>query len=268
MREFKVSALLEGYRVEETIQAVSIHHAIKIMKAKYGNSARNIIVLNQFEMLITLLNISQDYCFIDYPLTKNNLELLGRKHWLNIFYNEYKTGNVENFKKIFGSDYFSKHIKFVEINKIPDITLKSQNIIILNIDISGCDEYNYRQDALEDNSYFDLSIKGELVFDVPQKVLLEWADIKTNQKTESNEEFKFNRDKFYSWHDKRKDGAVSYTAGDDIWKGLDYWLAIKTDDPDIDCFCTSDGGIEDFQYRIIEENIEDAITSLNSKNLD
>lgn len=46
MREFKVSGLLEGYRVEETIQAVSIHHAIKIMKAKYGNSARNIIVLN------------------------------------------------------------------------------------------------------------------------------------------------------------------------------------------------------------------------------
>ena len=268
MRAFTVSALLEGYRVEETIQAVSIHHAIKIMKAKYGNSARNIIVLNQFEMLITLLDISQDSCFIDYPLTKNNLELLGRKHWLNILYSEYKTGKFENFKKIFGSDYFSKHIKFVEINKIPNITLKSHNIIILNIDISGCDEYNYRQDALEDNSYFDLSIKGELVFDVPQKVLLEWADIKTNQKTESNEEFKFNRDKFYSWHDKRKDGAVSYTAGDDIWKGLDYWLAIKTDDPDIDCFSTMDGGIGDFQYRIIEENIEDAITSLNSKNLD
>ena len=46
MREYTVSALLEGYRVEETIQAVSIHHAIKIMKAKYGDSARNIYVLN------------------------------------------------------------------------------------------------------------------------------------------------------------------------------------------------------------------------------
>tara|TARA_Y100000589_G_scaffold249201_1_gene237268 strand:- start:534 stop:674 length:141 start_codon:yes stop_codon:yes gene_type:complete len=45
MREYTVSALLEGYRVEETIQAVSIHHAIKIMKAKYGGSARNIYVL-------------------------------------------------------------------------------------------------------------------------------------------------------------------------------------------------------------------------------
>ena len=46
MRQFTVSALLAGYRVEETVTAVSIHHAIKIMKAKYGNSARNIYVLN------------------------------------------------------------------------------------------------------------------------------------------------------------------------------------------------------------------------------
>ena len=46
MRAFKVSALLEGYRVEETIQAVSIHQAINIMKAKYGKSARNIYVTN------------------------------------------------------------------------------------------------------------------------------------------------------------------------------------------------------------------------------
>ncbi len=46
MRAYTVSALIEGYRVEETIHAVSIHHAIKIMKAKYGNSARNIYVLN------------------------------------------------------------------------------------------------------------------------------------------------------------------------------------------------------------------------------
>ena len=46
MRAFTVSALLEGYRVEETIQDVSLHHAIRIMKAKYGKSARNIYVLN------------------------------------------------------------------------------------------------------------------------------------------------------------------------------------------------------------------------------
>ncbi len=222
-------------------------------------------------MLITLLNISQGYCFINYPLTKNKLELLGRKHWLNILYDEYKIGKFENFKKIFGSDYFSKHIKFVEINKIPNISLKSQNIIIDSIDICGYDDDGYMIEAEENNSYFVLSIRGELIFDVPQKVLLKWSDLKNNQKIANNEAYKFNRDKFYSWHHKEtkhKDGSVSYTAGDDIWKVLDYWLAIKTDDPDIDCFCTSDGGIEDFQYRIIEENIEDAITSLNSKNLD
>tara|TARA_B100001093_G_scaffold434730_1_gene432336 strand:- start:158 stop:451 length:294 start_codon:yes stop_codon:yes gene_type:complete len=47
LKEFNdPNALIEGYRVEETIQAVSIHHAIKIMKAKYGNSARNFYVLN------------------------------------------------------------------------------------------------------------------------------------------------------------------------------------------------------------------------------
>ena len=46
MRQFTVSVLLEGYRVEETVTAVSLHHAIKIMKAKYGSAARNIYVLN------------------------------------------------------------------------------------------------------------------------------------------------------------------------------------------------------------------------------
>tara|TARA_E500000331_G_scaffold84061_1_gene79714 strand:+ start:1135 stop:1275 length:141 start_codon:yes stop_codon:yes gene_type:complete len=46
MRQFTVSALLEGYRIEEQVTAVSIHHAIKIMKAKYGSAARNIYVLN------------------------------------------------------------------------------------------------------------------------------------------------------------------------------------------------------------------------------
>tara|TARA_B100001741_G_C15963586_1_gene330182 strand:+ start:366 stop:506 length:141 start_codon:yes stop_codon:yes gene_type:complete len=46
MRKFKVSALLEGYRTEEYIHAASEHHAIRIMKAKYGSAARNIYVLN------------------------------------------------------------------------------------------------------------------------------------------------------------------------------------------------------------------------------
>ena len=45
MRQFTVSALLEGYRIEEQISAVSIHHAIKIMQSKYSN-ARNILVLH------------------------------------------------------------------------------------------------------------------------------------------------------------------------------------------------------------------------------
>jgi hypothetical protein len=46
MRPFTVSALLCFDRIEETVTAVSIHHAIKIMKAKYGAAARNIYVLN------------------------------------------------------------------------------------------------------------------------------------------------------------------------------------------------------------------------------
>jgi len=91
-------------------------------------------------MLINLLKFSNDYCFLNYSLTKENLELLGVKHWL---YKLYKSYNNKEFKKIFGSDYFSKHIKVVEINKIPDITLKSQNIIIDWIDISGYDEEGY-----------------------------------------------------------------------------------------------------------------------------
>ncbi len=43
MKQFTVSALLEGYRIDEQITAVSIHHAIKLMQAKYSN-ARNIYV--------------------------------------------------------------------------------------------------------------------------------------------------------------------------------------------------------------------------------
>ena len=45
MRKYQVSALLEGYRITEEVMAVSVHHAIKIMKSKYNN-ARNIYVLN------------------------------------------------------------------------------------------------------------------------------------------------------------------------------------------------------------------------------
>ena len=45
MRKFTVSALVEGYRIDDEIMAVSIHHAIKLMKAKY-NTARNVYVTN------------------------------------------------------------------------------------------------------------------------------------------------------------------------------------------------------------------------------
>ena len=45
MKLFTVSALVEGYRIDEQFTAVSIHHAIKLMKAKYSN-ARNVFVRN------------------------------------------------------------------------------------------------------------------------------------------------------------------------------------------------------------------------------
>ena len=219
-------------------------------------------------MEISLINIWNDSCFLDYSLAKETLELLGAKHWLNKLYKSYDN---KEFKKIFGSDYFSKHIKVVEINKIPDITLKSQNIIINDIDISGFDESGYMVEAEENNSYFLLGIRGELIFDVPKKVLLEWTDIKNNQKISNKKEFKFNSEKFYSWHHKEtkhKDGSSSWSAGDDIWNSIDNWLEIKTDDPKIDCFRAWDDGIDDFNYEILEENIEDAIAYLNSKSLD
>ena len=47
MRKFKVSVLLGGFRTEEYIHAASEHHAIRIMKARYGNAARNIIAMIQ-----------------------------------------------------------------------------------------------------------------------------------------------------------------------------------------------------------------------------
>ena len=219
-------------------------------------------------MLINLLEFRNEYCILDYSLAKENLELIGINHWLNELYKEY---NIGKFKKIFGSDCFSKHIKFLEINKIPDINLKSQNIFIDWIDICGYNEDGYIVEPEGNNSFFILSIRGELIFDIPQKVLIEWSDIKKNQDIAKNEALKFNRDKFYSWHHKEtiyKDGSASYEGGDDIWGMLDYWLAIKTDDPKIDCFTAWDGGIDDFKYEILEENIEDAISLLNLKNLD
>ena len=45
MKQFTVSALVEGYRIDEQITAVSLHNAIKLMQAKYSN-ARNIYVKN------------------------------------------------------------------------------------------------------------------------------------------------------------------------------------------------------------------------------
>tara|TARA_B100001057_G_C22421571_1_gene783781 strand:+ start:527 stop:667 length:141 start_codon:yes stop_codon:yes gene_type:complete len=45
MRKFTVSALVEGYRIDDDIMAVSVHHAIKLMQAKYSN-ARNVFVRN------------------------------------------------------------------------------------------------------------------------------------------------------------------------------------------------------------------------------
>ena len=45
MRQFTVSALVEGYRFDEQFTAVSIHHAIKLMQAKYPTS-RNVYVRN------------------------------------------------------------------------------------------------------------------------------------------------------------------------------------------------------------------------------
>jgi len=219
-------------------------------------------------MLINLINIRNENCFLNYSIADENLELLGVNHWLNKLYKSY---NNKKFKKIFGSDYFSKHIKVVEINKIPDINLKSQNITIDWIDISGYEDPGYIVLEEENNSYFVLSIRGELFFDVPKKVLIEWAEIKDNKNISNKEEFKFNREKFYSWprkETKDKDGSFFLREGDDIWDSIDNWLAIKTDDPKIGCFRAWDDGYDDFEYEILEENIEDAIASLNSENLD
>ena len=46
MRKFKVSALVEGYRIEELLLAASEHHAIRLLEAKNKN-ARNIYAIIQ-----------------------------------------------------------------------------------------------------------------------------------------------------------------------------------------------------------------------------
>ena len=45
MRNFTVSAIVGGWRITEEIMAVSINHAIQVMKSKYNN-ARNVYVLD------------------------------------------------------------------------------------------------------------------------------------------------------------------------------------------------------------------------------
>tara|TARA_B100000424_G_C22673734_1_gene369570 strand:- start:11 stop:148 length:138 start_codon:yes stop_codon:yes gene_type:complete len=45
MKKYTVSALVEGYRIDDEIMAVSIHHAIRLMKSKY-NTAENVYVRN------------------------------------------------------------------------------------------------------------------------------------------------------------------------------------------------------------------------------
>ena len=94
---------------------------------------------------------------------------------------------------------------------------------------------------------------------------------KNNQKISNKEEFKFNSEKFYSWHHKEtkdKYCYISWWEGYDICNSIDNWFEIKTDDPKIDFFRAWDDGSDDLGYEILEENIEDAIAYLNSKSLD
>ena len=46
MREFLVSALVEGYRIEDYIMAASEHHAIRLLESKYPQ-ARNAYAILQ-----------------------------------------------------------------------------------------------------------------------------------------------------------------------------------------------------------------------------
>ena len=44
MTEYLVSGLVEGYRIEKTVSAVSLHHAIRLFESMYSN-AQNVYVL-------------------------------------------------------------------------------------------------------------------------------------------------------------------------------------------------------------------------------
>ena len=45
MRKFKVSALLEGYRVTEEVMAASEHHAIRLLESRYDNARNTYAIL-------------------------------------------------------------------------------------------------------------------------------------------------------------------------------------------------------------------------------
>ena len=45
MRQFLVSALVEGYRIEEYIMAASEHHAIRLLKSRYDNARNTYAIL-------------------------------------------------------------------------------------------------------------------------------------------------------------------------------------------------------------------------------
>jgi len=45
MREFLVSALVDGYRIEDYIMAASEHHAIRLLERKYPNAINTYAIL-------------------------------------------------------------------------------------------------------------------------------------------------------------------------------------------------------------------------------
>lgn len=45
MREFLVSALVEGYRIEDYIMASSEHHAIRLLESKYPQARNTYAIL-------------------------------------------------------------------------------------------------------------------------------------------------------------------------------------------------------------------------------
>ena len=45
MRKFLVSAIVEGYRIEEYIMAASEHHAIRLLESKYAEARNTYAIL-------------------------------------------------------------------------------------------------------------------------------------------------------------------------------------------------------------------------------